>query len=62
MDDLLPAQLYTYRPVPREAAFLAAPAHAQAIRRMSRGQASVALPRPIAASQQPQLSPWLRSH
>jgi predicted nucleic acid-binding protein len=28
VDDLLPAHLYTYRPIPREAAFLAASAHA----------------------------------
>jgi predicted nucleic acid-binding protein len=28
VDDLLPAHLYTYRPIPREAAFLAARAHA----------------------------------
>ena len=29
VDDLLPAHLYTYRPIPREAAFLAARAHAE---------------------------------
>ena len=28
VDDLLPAHLYAYRPIPREAAFLAARAHA----------------------------------
>ena len=28
VDDLLPEHLYTYRPIPREAAFLAARAHA----------------------------------
>jgi len=28
VDDLLPTHLYTYRPIPREAAFLAARAHA----------------------------------
>jgi predicted nucleic acid-binding protein len=28
VEELLPAQLYTYRPIPREAAFLAAKAHA----------------------------------
>jgi predicted nucleic acid-binding protein len=28
VDDLLPAHLYTYRPIPREAAFLAARAYA----------------------------------
>ena len=27
MDDLLPAHLYSYRPIPRDAAFLAARAH-----------------------------------
>jgi hypothetical protein len=29
VDDLLPAHLYAYRPIPREAAFLAARAHAE---------------------------------
>ncbi len=29
VDDLLPSHLYTYRPIPREASFLAARAHAQ---------------------------------
>jgi len=28
VDDLLPSQLYSYRPIPREASFLAAHAHA----------------------------------